>query len=106
MKEKHIIEIHSDVRIDTRMIIDRKIIRHFAINVAIIQENGDTEDVFRVDTAHKGLHKMRFWISAEPEYIEKTRKENYTNDFNEWAKIVDENFASWAKTYKRKKGLS
>ena len=99
------IEIHGDIRIDTRIILDRKIIKHFAINVSIIRENGDTEDIFRVDTAHKGLHKMRFWISTEPEYMEKIRKEDYANDFNEWAKTVDESFITWVKTYKQKKGL-
>lgn len=99
------IEIHGDVRIDTRIILDKKIVKHFAINVAIVRENGDTEDVFRVDTAHKGLHKMKFWISPEPEYIEKSRKGNYTNDFNEWLKVVDENFRTWVKTYKQKKGI-
>ena len=99
------IEVHGDVRIDTRILLERKIIRHFAINVAIIRENGDTEDVFRVDTAHKGLHKMRFWISIEPEYLEKARKENYNNEFNEWTKNVDENFVSWVKTYKQTKEL-
>lgn len=99
------IEVHDDVRIDTRIILDKKVVKHFAINVAIIRENGYMEDVFRVDTAHRGLHKMRFWISPEPEYTEKIRKENYTNDFNEWIKIVDENVRTWVKAYKQRKGL-
>lgn len=97
------IEIHDDIRIDTRIILDKKIVKHFAINVAIIRENGNAEDVFRVDTAHRGLHEMRFWISPEPKYLEKNKKKNYKNDFDEWVKTVDESFRIWVKTYKEKR---
>ncbi len=105
MKEKHAIETYDNIRIDTRIILDKKAVKHFAINVAIIREDGKTEDVFRVDTAHEGLHEMKFWISSEPKYLEKTKKEDYTHDLNQWVQIVDENFRTWVKTYKERKGL-
>src|SRR3989344_2937581 len=105
MREKHFTEIKDDIRIDYRFIIEKGKIKHFSINVSILKEN-KSEDVFRVDTAHKGLHVQKFWISPKPKYLENKRKENYNSEFNYWRKEVKENFERWAKIYiKKKEGL-
>lgn len=102
-KEKHYTHIDNGARIDFRLVIEKGKVVHFSINIAIITESG-MEDVYRVDTAHKGLHEQRFWISSKPKYSEKTRKTDYTQDFNEKKREALENFARWVKLYKNKSG--
>ncbi len=102
-KEKHFTRIIDDIRIDFRFEIEDGRIRHFCINVCLIEKEG-TEDVFRVDTAHKGLHVQKFWISNEPKYLENKRKDEYNPEFNYWKREVLENFENWVKLYKDKKG--
>jgi len=95
--------IEDDARIDVKLIIEKGMIRHFAINVAILLD--DTyEDVYRIDTAHKGLHEQRFWISKVPTYLEEYRKEDYKQEFLEAKKSVLENFKKWIELHKNKRG--
>ncbi|MBI4170309.1 MAG: hypothetical protein HY514_01335 [Candidatus Aenigmarchaeota archaeon] len=101
-KEKHYSLIKNDIRIDVRFIKEKKRIVHFAINVALLID-GKAEDVFRIDTAHKGLHVMRFWISTKLKYLENKRKDDYRYEFNKWKKEVIENFEKWAEIYRRTK---
>lgn len=102
-KEVHDSLIIEDKRIDIRFMLERGTIKHFAINVAILTDD-KTEDVFRVDTAHKGLHVMKFWISPKPKYLEEERKDNYNSEFSRWKKEVIESCVRWVELYKKAKG--
>lgn len=99
-KKWHIID--DDMRIDMRFEVESGDIKHFAINVALLM-NDRAEDVFRVDTAHKGLHIMKFWLSPEPKYLETKRKDMYNAEFSEWKKEVMDNCRRWIEMYKKKK---
>ena len=100
-KEKHFTRIIDDIRIDFRFEIQKGKIGHFCINVCLIGKER-AEDVFRVDTAHKGLHIQKFWISNKPKYLERQRKENYNTEFNYWKREVLENFERWVRSYKKR----
>lgn len=100
-KEKHYKLIENDAQIDFRLVIENGKIVHFSINLSLITEK-ENIDVYRVDTAHKGLHEQRFWISPKPKYLEKKRKENYNSEYNQKKKEVLENFERWIKLYKNK----
>lgn len=99
--EKHFTHIEDDARIDFRFEIEKGKIVHFSINISIMTDDGNI-DVYRVDTAHQGLHEQKFWISPKPKYLEKERKDNYNDEFNRRKKEILENFGRWAKLYKRK----
>lgn len=103
MREIHTTYIEDDARIDVRMIIDKGKIKHFAINVAVLFDDA-CEDVYRVDTAHDGLHEQKFWISDAPVYFEKNRREDHNQEFSEAKKKVLENFKKWIELYKNKRG--
>lgn len=101
MREKHLTYIEEDARIDFRFIVEQGKIRHFSINVSIIIESKNI-DVYRVDTAHKGLHEQRFWINLKPKYLEKEKKDDYTTVFNQKKQAVLENFKKWVYLFKSK----
>jgi hypothetical protein len=96
---KHYTQIDENIRLDFKMIFEGRKITYFAINVAIIDDG--MEDVFRIDTAHKGLHMMKFWVSPEPKYLERAKKGEYNHEFNEWKKDVLKNYKRWVDLYKR-----
>ena len=100
-KDKHYKLIEDDAQIDFRLEIENGKVVHFSINLSIITDKGNI-DIYRVDTAHQGLHEQKFWISPKPKYIEKRRKENYDSDYSQKKKEVLENFEKWVKLYKNK----
>lgn len=91
----------TDGRIDWRMLIRKGRVVHFAINVSILDEE-KCRDVFRIDTAHRGLHVQKFWISPKPSYMEAKRKDDYTADFREWKREVFENAKRWCRLWEEK----
>ena len=89
------------IRVDARGLMRRKKLIYFAINVSL--SDGDEEnDVFRVDTAHRGLHVRKFWIGSEPKYLEEKRKEDYTVEFREWSREVSNQCRRWCAFWKKK----
>ena len=102
---KHISQtlVEGNARLDFKLEIELRKIKHFSINVALISENG-SEDVFRVDTAHERLHTQKFWISPEPAWLEDEGKGDYLQDFLYWKKEVLENFERWIELFRKKKG--
>lgn len=97
-----VLKINGDAaRIDIRKLSKDYRIVHFAINVSILRDDAH-HDVFRVDTAHKGLHVQKFWISPEPIYLEGEKKDNYRNEFDKWVETVFENYERWCRMWKEK----
>jgi len=100
-KEYHYKIIENNIRTDFRFIMDKGKVKYFCINVSLLKGT-ERKNVFRVDTAHKGLHFQKFWISNEPKYLENKRKDDYKSDFVQWKREVKENYRRWVENFRKK----
>ena len=86
-------------RIDFKWKIEKRRIRHFSINLSILEEERSV-DVYRVDTEHGFVHEHRLWKTKEPERLNM----DYNKAFIEKKNEVLQNYERWILLFKNKQG--
>lgn len=92
----------ESARIDIIWRVEKGKIVKFSINMSILGEL-ETEEVYRIDTAHGVMHEHKFWQSEKAKKIIET---DYNKVFNDKRKEVSENYLKWCILFKKKKSES